>query len=456
MIYLCGFARDVFDLNVFDFELFQNHQPKASIMYDIEDRIKGSFFGLVVGDALGAPLEGAKPGAIKSAYKVVRDYVDREAILGREKIYRWRKPGLYTDDTQQALVLLDSLLQDRGLHPAKLAERFVELSNGSEYSFGAYRGAGRNFKQSVEDLKRGVEWSRSGRDTAGNGAAMRIAPIALYYYENLDEMADAAVRASLITHRNPLGISAAVGVAYIVARCLREQEPEAALAKTIISDAAGFCRKSELMLKERYAVHFYYDYEKQLHIFSAALEELAARFGDDPEKVCGWIAKNADRHTTAPIARPTMGFALASVVYSIYIAMKHIDSFEEAVVTAVNSGGDADTIGAMTGAMSGAMHGAAAIPERWLSPLANRKQLKARAEAMATKTWPKKKMESLYEMEYSITGREHAERLSRMRKAGVEFPEPNRDKLSAPIPIKEKFDAKKFRKELKKMKNREE
>ena len=50
-------------------------------------------------------------------------------------------------------------------------------------------------------------------------------------------------------------------------------------------------------------------------------------------------------------------------------AFRRTGSFEEALVYAVNLGGDADTIGAITGGMAGARYGYNSIPERWLEVL---------------------------------------------------------------------------------------
>jgi hypothetical protein len=141
------------------------------------------------------------------------------------------------------------------------------------------------------------------------------------------------------------------------------------------------------------------------------------------------------------------------VLFAIYGAVSHPDSFEEAVLSAVNEGGDADTVGAITGAVSGALRGADAIPERWLKGLANRKQIKARAEALAAGKWMPGKLEDLYEMEYGLTQREHDERLARMKKFGVDFPEKKKlGNLSEPEPASGKFDRKKQRRELNRFK----
>lgn len=420
---------------------------------DLADRITGSFLGLAVGDALGAPVEGLKPGAIKNTYGTLRDFADPEAHLPREKIYKWRKPGAYTDDTQQALALLDSLLQDRGLQPERAAERLAALAKGAEFRFGVYRGTGKNFRLSITDLRQGVAWTESGRDTAGNGAAMRVAPVALYYYENPEIMADAVARASLLTHRNPLGVSAAAGVARVISKSLFLEEIPPGERAGLVADAAEFCRGTEKMLAQRYSLHFFDNYKQYLHLFSDALSLVADNFGREQKKVEELISRNANRYAGCEITRPTLGFALSSVVYAIYLAALHADDFEKAVAAAVNSGGDADTLGAMAGAMSGALHGASAIPERWLHGLANRKQLTVRAQALAARKWPGGKAEDLYEIEYGLTSREHQERLALMRKKGVDFPEKKQKqkKYAEPEPIQEKFDGKRFKRQLRRM-----
>ena len=68
------------------------------------DRVRGCLLGMAIGDALGAPLEGLGAQQIRAHYQLVTDYVDG-ARAWKKKPYRWRLPGLYSDDTQQALAL---------------------------------------------------------------------------------------------------------------------------------------------------------------------------------------------------------------------------------------------------------------------------------------------------------------------------------------------------------------
>jgi poly(ADP-ribose) glycohydrolase ARH3 len=61
-----------------------------------------------------------------------------------------------------------------------------------------------------------------------------------------------------------------------------------------------------------------------------------------------------------------------SVPTAIYVFLTNSESFEKALISAVNVGGDTDTIGAMTGAIAGAYHGFSQMPARWLDCLENK------------------------------------------------------------------------------------
>src|SRR5438270_1374964 len=85
------------------------------------DRVRGCLLGVAIGDALGAPLEGLGTQQIRAHDGQVDDFVDGSRAW-KKKPYRWRMPGLYTDDTQQALALADVLLDHRAIDPDRLAE----------------------------------------------------------------------------------------------------------------------------------------------------------------------------------------------------------------------------------------------------------------------------------------------------------------------------------------------
>ena len=56
------------------------------------------------------------------------------------------------------------------------------------------------------------------------------------------------------------------------------------------------------------------------------------------------------------------------------------DTYEQAVITAVNLGDDTDTVGAITGSIAATFFGLDSIPERWLSKLRKKEYLSGIAQ----------------------------------------------------------------------------
>jgi ADP-ribosyl-[dinitrogen reductase] hydrolase len=61
-------------------------------------------------------------------------------------------------------------------------------------------------------------------------------------------------------------------------------------------------------------------------------------------------------------------------------------NLQDAIVTAVNRGGDTDTIGAITGAVAGAQYGASQLPKRWVSKIDEANELESLADELASVT----------------------------------------------------------------------
>src|SRR5437763_4630784 len=180
------------------------------------DRGGGGLLGLAMRDAPGAPVEGLSAHLILAHYGLVVDYVDGSRAW-KKKPYRWRRPGLYTDDTQQALALCDVLLECRRIDPDRLAALYLGLATPKGSYVGAHRGVGRSFRQVLAELERGVPPRQSGQRSAGIGAAVRIAPVALYFGpDDRGAILDAVTAASLMTHRDVRSLTGALAVAHAV------------------------------------------------------------------------------------------------------------------------------------------------------------------------------------------------------------------------------------------------
>ncbi len=236
----------------------------------------------------------------------------------------------YTDDTAMTIGVASSLLECGGFDGAHMART---LADGYERE--PRRGYGAGPPRVFDSLSRGVPWDEAaaslfdGEGSYGNGAAMRVAPVALHAYPSQHRAAEIAHQTALITHTDPEGIDGAVAQAVAITALLRatsDNSPEE-LTRIAMSHVKSSVFRSKFMFIDR-------------HIGEWGLDEMADVLGTG-------IA------------------AHASVPTALACFLANTDSFSDSVKTAISLGGDTDTIAAMTGALSGARNGLSAIPENW-------------------------------------------------------------------------------------------
>jgi ADP-ribosylglycohydrolase len=296
------------------------------------DQFVGCIVGQCLGDALGFAVEG-QPPAVCAHYAEVDLDPDHPALRKRPPFLF----GQYTDDSQLARELLLSLVERRGLDPADYAARIMLQFTGNRVV-----GPGRATTEAALRLAGGVAWTESGTPapSAGNGSAMRAAPIGLFYWDRPAERMRAAHDQGRITHADPRCSAGAAAIAGAVALALRP----------------GSLDPDEFLLR-----------------LAPEVETFDAAFGDYLHRLRGWVALPPDE-AAAPIARaglepePDEGwegispFVVGSVLWSLYSFLRSPDDYWTAIRIAIAVGGDADTTAAMTGAISGARLGLDAVP----------------------------------------------------------------------------------------------
>jgi ADP-ribosyl-[dinitrogen reductase] hydrolase len=320
----------------------------------LHERIAGSLYGLLVGDAFGCPVEGW------SAERIVEVHGRLDAM--EVSTVRPRPRGLHSDDGQQAMALCDALLWEPDAPEAEWARLVVEMYRAGAQApgdFGLHRGTGRNFRAMVLALDAGASLREAAQPSSGNGVAMLIAPVAWYWRGDLDPLREVAVRVATVKQRDVRGVAAGGAVAYLVSHALIHGDWQSLDDRTYVD----FVRDVEERAAQASGA-------PRSDVFSRALAEmLAARTAARPE-VLDLIVRNA-RATASGECEVGSAYAPASVVTSIYMALTS-DTFDNAVRDTVHLGGDADTTGAMVGALAGARFGRSAIPPAWYDALVAR------------------------------------------------------------------------------------
>lgn len=291
----------------------------------VVDLLAGSALGLFAGDALGAPVEGLPHHVLRQA-----GWVD-EMHPGRGT------PGTYTDDTQLMIGLLEALAADDTLPDGLLARTYAD-------NFEPFRGYGASTGAALRGLRAGrLPASALSRDSYGNGGAMGIAPLGVYFHADLALVAERAFQACTTTHHHPEAVGSAIAVACAAALHARE---------ALVGEARD-CADRLSTLRGLRAL--------QDPVIAEALAPLADLPASAPAtERTAWLAAHYRCSLRAVESTPVaIGAALAAT------------SLREAVEVAVNAGGDTDTQGAMAGGIAGARFGADALPRTWYEALEN-------------------------------------------------------------------------------------
>ena len=182
-------------------------EQSAGVAYD---RGLGAFRGLALGDALGMPTQSLSRAVIVEDYGRITKFVDAGP---RQLIAAGMPAASITDDTEQAILLAELLIEGRGVvATGTFATRLLAWEDRMR-ARGSLDLLGPSTKSALERLNAGVPAGEAGSRGATNGAAMRVAPIGMAHdVSNLSAFVDAVVAASEVTHNTSLGIASAAAV----------------------------------------------------------------------------------------------------------------------------------------------------------------------------------------------------------------------------------------------------
>jgi ADP-ribosylglycohydrolase len=393
--------------------------------------------GLAAGDALGCPVEGLKAGHRQQLVGRVQGYVDPLKIWAKQP-WRWRMPGLYSDDTQQAIYLADTLVRCHGFDPGFFARL---LLRGAESQ--AHRGAGPTFNAALKRLGEGVPAEQAGGLSAGMGAAMRAAPVGLYYADRQEELTAAAVKQGLVTHRDPRALALAAAVAFAVARGASGAW-EGLPARERIAELAEEVARMEKELETEFIAAVPVEAMDMFGRVRAGVENFRRYLELERRLVWSQVVNEANRHfPTHKITEPGDPFALAGGMAALFVGVA-AESLEDGLLELIALGKDTDTMGAIAGGILGSRMGEEAIPLSWREGLQNYEQVALRGEGLLAKSFQGLRVADPVEMEAKLTLAEAQERerltVILARRGEIKPPEPRREK--APLARTTKAKAK--------------
>ena len=283
---------------------------------------QATLLGLAVGDALGTTLEFTRPGAF--------DPIDDMVGGGPFGL----KPGEWTDDTSMALCLAESLIATGGFDPVDQCERYLLWRDqGHLSSNGRCFDIGNTVSAALSRFRKTREPFCGSTDphSAGNGSIMRLAPVAIRWWNDPEQAIHFAGESSRTTHGAATCVDACRYMAGILTALLGGADKETVLAP-------GF------------------------HPILGTWPEGSLA----PE--IAMVAAGSFKSKEPPAIKGT-GYVVDALEAALW-AFHRSDNFRDGALLAVNLGQDADTTGAIYGQFAGASHGIESIPETWRNKIA--------------------------------------------------------------------------------------
>lgn len=304
--------------------------------------IKDAVWGFIVGDALGVPYEFS-----------TRNMMKENPAVGMTGYGTYNQPpGTWSDDTSMMLCVLENIINQGTIND--LAKLFLQWYKEDYMTpHGELFDIGITTSRALGNLIRGAKPSQSGLNdemSAGNGSLMRSLPYA--FVEDIAKSIFDMALENRITHRHHLCSLSCVYYVKMLRSLLDGKEKHEA-----IQIAAGYLRKG-WRLTDSEDDHF-----------------------DARQKFAKLFDKNFHEFPESEIQ--STGYVISTLEAVVWCFL-NTENYKDAVLKAVNLGGDTDTIAALTGGLAGLYYGYKAIPENWISCIANKQlinQLLGRLES---------------------------------------------------------------------------
>lgn len=306
------------------------------------DRARVALDGLSVGDALGQTCFQPE---------------NWDALLDDPRATA-RGPWPYTDDTAMALGLFEVLGRHGHVDQDDLVATFAR-----RFQKQPWRGYGAGAFGLLGKIAAGADW-RAAADilfnggSFGNGSAMRVAPLAAYFAEDgYEKVAEQAALSAAVTHAHPEGIAGgiAVAVAGAYAWVNRERRGDAGVKRGLFDAVLAHTPAGEVRSGVEKAAGLKFDVSVEPKVrlldygavvvpFDTSLEPIVRALGNGSRISC---------QDTVP--------------FCLWVAARHLDDYQTAVVNTIRAGGDIDTTAAIVGGVVALAVGRDGIPADWMA-----------------------------------------------------------------------------------------
>ncbi|MFX0035540.1 MAG: ADP-ribosylglycohydrolase family protein [Candidatus Hermodarchaeota archaeon] len=315
---------------------------------DLKDKFQGCLLGVAIGDSLGRPFQGKLRSQIYSYFDNFEEFIHKNKSIFKT----------YTDDTQLTLHTAKALIKGNGFNVDQFIREYINWLDDPPI------GPGYGCISSIRKLKYGIPWEQAASNSGGNGTAMRIAPIGLFYNRNPKGLKTAAIKSSIITHSHPAASAGAVIIANAIAYLINRNPNDGFSINEFFEVISNSISNSQDEIWDEFIKLL----DKLKSSLDIAIEPGLIKFSQAGVKSPYFIEQYLGQAFVHP-------YTISTVICSIFIFLKRLTTFKECIFELATAGGDSDTVGAIGGSLAGAYFGFQNIPNDLIKLVKNYKNI---------------------------------------------------------------------------------
>jgi ADP-ribosylglycohydrolase len=304
------------------------------------DKAAGCLFGSAIGDAMGMPASFMSPEQVKRNYGRITDFLKPAS---EQVAHGYLHRAEITDDTQETIILAQTLIEAKGFDEQIFIDKMRRWA--VEQDMLSSTVIGPSTRRFLEAIIKDGDYLEIGKSGVTNGAAMRVAPVGIFYHGDPEKACREAMNQARVSHGSVCGLASAAAVAAAVSLAVEghstpEEVMDAAIAGAITGEQEGADIPAPKISRRLILAKEIVDKRIKHDSLEAVAYELYALFGAGMK-------------------------SYESIPLSLGVSYAAGFDFKSGLITVINIGDDADTNGAITGALCGAYSGLGAIPLAW-------------------------------------------------------------------------------------------
>ena len=305
----------------------------------IESRAMGCLAGIAIGDAMGMPTEFMTREEIKERFGYITSF---QNPFKDHPLVSSLKRGQVTDDTQQTLLMAETIIEEKKVSPSIFAKKLVSLCE--EQKAIEKMLIGPSTERALKELLAGKKPEEIVCMGTTNGASMRIGPVAIFDWGLEESLKSDVLKSCRISHNTNVAISAAMAVAFAMSKGIEGANWE----DVVSAGKKGAGIGERLKLDMRYPAA---SVEKRIELAEKIIHRSKQPIMDIYDYIGGGVQSNESIPTTFGIFMVTRGDPMKSII------------------TATNMGGDTDTIASIVGGIAGSYMGIEAFPKELVNTI---------------------------------------------------------------------------------------